>query len=195
MTQIFLVRHGQTEWNRQNRLQGHKNSPLTTTGREQVLKTRAALSHVKIDRAYASPLQRALETLEIILEGTNLKRTIVESLKEINLGPWEGKTKAEIQQSHPREYDLFWNHQDRFFLKGAETYQQLQNRVVNQLNLILENEQGLNIIVVSHWIAIKSAVAYYTHTPVCELSNMPDLQNGRFLILQQDKDKISVQGL
>ncbi len=93
MTQIFLVRHGQTEWNRQNRLQGHKNSPLTTTGREQVLKTRAALSHVKIDRAYASPLQRALETLEIILEGTNLKRTIVESLKRLISGLGKEKPK------------------------------------------------------------------------------------------------------
>lgn len=74
MTNIFLVRHGQTEWNQQNRLQGHKNSPLTENGRQQAIKTREALHNQIIDKAYVSPLQRATDTLDILLEGRPEKR-------------------------------------------------------------------------------------------------------------------------
>lgn len=195
MTQIFLVRHGQTEWNQQNRLQGHKNSPLTENGRKQACMTREALLNQSIDKAYVSPLQRARDTLDIILEGREVKTTITNNLKEINLGPWEGKTRAETKTSHPLEYDDFWNRQDQFILEGAETYQQLQLRMAKELDEILANKQEKNILVVSHWIAIKTAIAHYTSTPISKLTNMPDLQNGNFLTLKQLDNSLSVEGL
>jgi len=195
MTNIFLVRHGQTEWNQQNRLQGHKNSPLTEMGRKQALKTRAALLDQTIDKAYVSPLERAQDTLGIILEGRSIETTVSSNLKEINLGLWEGKTREETKESHPLEYDKFWNRQDQFILDGAETYQQLQVRMTRELDAILANEQGKNILVVSHWIAIKTVIAHYTSTPISELTNMPDLQNGHFLTLKQRDGRISVEGL
>jgi phosphoserine phosphatase len=195
MTNIFLVRHGQTEWNQQNRLQGHKNSPLTQMGRQQATKTREALLDQTIDKAYVSPLQRAQDTLGIILEGRDIETTVTKNLKEINLGPWEGKTREETKESHPLEYDKFWNQQDQFILDGAETYQQLQVRMIKELDAILAKEQGKNILVVSHWIAIKTVIAHYTSTPISKLTNMPDLQNGNFLTLQQLDNNVWVEGL
>ncbi|WP_410506509.1 histidine phosphatase family protein [Marinomonas sp. GJ51-6] len=59
VTNLFLVRHGQTEWNKEHRLQGHKNSPLTQKGKEQALNTKHALQDYEIHKAYVSPLQRA----------------------------------------------------------------------------------------------------------------------------------------
>lgn len=80
-------------------------------------------------------------------------------------------------------------------MDGAETYQQLQARMTKELDAILANEQGKNILVVSHWIAIKTVIAHYTSTPISEMTNMPDLQNGKFLTLQQRDERISVEGL
>lgn len=195
MTNIFLIRHGQTEWNQQNRLQGHKNSALTATGRHQALKVRQSLDAYEVNKAYVSPLQRAKDTLDIITNGKNIEIVISNNLKEINLGPWEGKTKNETKISHPTEYNLFWNHQNEFALKGAETYYELQKRVVETLGEIFINEKENNILVVSHWIAIKVAVAYYNSTPLSELSSMPDLENGKFLTLSCLHNNITVHGI
>ena len=66
-TNIFLVRHGETEWNTQNRLQGNKDSPLTLVGMKQANKVKESLQHVSIDRAYVRPLKLSRDTLEIIV--------------------------------------------------------------------------------------------------------------------------------
>jgi len=194
-TNIFLVRHGETEWNRQQRLQGQKNSPLTKKGIQQAFKVKEALERHEIHKAYVSPLQRALYTIDIILDGREIEVVRSSNLKEINLGPWEGKTREETEQSHPAEYIMFWEKQDRFALLGAETYRQLQIRVVDELNTIFSKEKNNNILVVSHWIAIKVALAYYTSTPLHQLSNIPDPENGAFLTLSCQDNNISIHGV
>lgn len=182
-TNIFLVRHGQTQWNHEKRLQGHKNSPLTEAGRQQAIQARKSLQGCQIDKAYVSPLLRAQDTLQLILEERNIEIIISENLKEISLGPWEGKTKSETKLSHPEQYHHFWENQEQFNLSGAETYQQLQNRVVKEIETIFIKEKGKNIIVVSHWIAIKVALAHYKSIPLNSLSSLPNPKNGAFTIL------------
>lgn len=184
-TRIFMVRHGQTEWNKAHRLQGHKDSPLTPLGREQAMQTKQALAQYNIHKAYTSPLQRAQDTLALIIEGRNLEVVLTENLKEMHLGPWEGKTKQETQDTNPDQFAYFWNQQDKFVLAGAETYQQLQNRVVAELQAIFSKEQGKNIVVVSHWLAIKAAMAFYTNTPLNELSHLPDPKNGEYTLITE----------
>jgi len=191
-TIIFLVRHGQTEWNLQNRFQGHKNSPLTTKGIEQALQVKKSLSQYEIHKAYVSPLKRAKDTINIILNGRGIKIIQKNNLKEINLGPWEGKTRKEMKKSHPYEYNQFWNNQDKFFLSGAETYQQLQNRVVMELNNIFQKEQNKTILVVSHWIAIKAATAYYASIPISKLSSLTDIGNGKFSTLVSENGNVTI---
>lgn len=184
-TRIFMVRHGQTEWNQAHRLQGHKDSPLTPLGRAQATQTKLALAQYDIHKAYTSPLQRAQDTLALIIEDRNLEVGLSENLKEMHLGPWEGKTKQETQDTNPEQFAYFWNQQDKFVLAGAETYQQLQNRMVNELQAIFSKEQGKNILVVSHWLAIKAAMAYYANTPLSELSQLPDPKNGEYTLLSE----------
>jgi len=185
VTRIFLVRHGQTQWNLQKRLQGHKNSPLTATGRKQALHVRKVLAGVTLHVAYVSPLPRALETLSIIIEGQETEVHEAPSLKEIHLGPWEGKTREEIRVSHPQQYNDFWNNPERFTLQGAETFHHLQTRVVRQLETIFSREQGRNILVVSHWIALKVALAHYSSIALAGLPGLADPGNGSFFVLSQ----------
>ncbi len=182
-TNILLVRHGQTKWNLQQRLQGHKNSPLTAKGQQQARAVRHALQKFTISKAYSSPLPRALQTAEIITAKKHIPITLAADLKEIRLGPWEGMTKQATALSHPEQYDFFWHMQDKFMLEGAETFSQLRSRVVRCLDKIFHDNQGMNILVVSHWIAIKVAMAHYTTQPLARLSNIPDPGNGSYVML------------
>ena len=187
-TRIFLVRHGQTEWNVQRRLQGHQNSPLTAAVKNQAQNIRHALQKISFHRAYVSPLRRARQTLDIIVAGKNIKVMQAEGLKEIRLGVWEGKTREQTKESHPEQYVNFWHQQEKFTLQGAETFQQLQLRVVHELDTIFCNNKGENILVVSHWIAIKVALAHYLAVPLNQLSSIADPGNGSFMVLKQDED-------
>jgi broad specificity phosphatase PhoE len=192
-TRIFLVRHGQTEWNLQNRIQGHKNSSLTKIGEIQAYQAKETLSQYEIHAAYVSPLKRAEDTMKIILEGRDIKPIQSSNLKEIDLGPWEGKTKEETKKSDPKEYENFWNNPSEFSLPGAETYHHLQKRFVNEINAIFLSENNKTILIVSHWIAIKVAFAYFVSIPINKLSSVPDLGNGEFITLLNQGSTISVE--
>lgn len=174
----------------QQRLQGHKNSPLTEAGKLQAAEVKEKLTGLKVVKAYVSPLQRALETLRIIIEGRSVEVVKVDGLKEIALGPWEGKTKVETKQSHPMEYEQFWNNQEQFYLEGAETFQHLQKRVVNTIEAIFTKHQTGNILVVSHWIAIKVALAHFTSTPLDQLSTISNPRNGEILTLCKKENRV-----
>ena len=89
-TKIYLVRHGETLWNSQQRWQGSKNSPLTELGIQQATLTRDLLAASPIDLAYVSPLQRATQTLDIILQYRAIETTIFPAMREMCLGNWEG---------------------------------------------------------------------------------------------------------
>lgn len=192
-TTIFLVRHGETEWNKQNRLQGNKDSPLTASGIKQACAVKKSLEQFVIDHAYVSPLKRARDTLEIILEDRKLEVAVRENLREINLGPWEGKTHQETALSHPDEYVAFWQRPDIFNLPGADTFQGLQNRIVEELESIFTEGKNKNILVVSHWIAIKVTLAHYSSTPLSHLSEIGDPKNGGFLCLSKRGEDVTIQ--
>ena len=87
---------------------------------------------------------------------------------------------------------MFWGEPDAFVLSGAETFQALQRRVVEGLEHIFSKGENNNILVVSHWIAIKVAIAYYTSTPLSLLSSIANLGNGTFLRLTRRGDNVSI---
>lgn len=191
-TNIFLIRHGETEWNEQDRLQGSQDSPLTSHGVIQAREAKSSLEKYTIDQAYVSPLKRAGDTLEIILEGRKLAAVVRDSLREMNLGPWEGKTRDESAKSHPTEYIAFWEEPGSFSLPGADTFDELQYRIVGELESIFVEGKNKNILVVSHWIAIKVALAHYSSVSLSNLSDIADPANGGFIRLCKRGDDVSV---
>ena len=92
MTTILLVRHGETDWNLQRRVQGHSDTPLNDNGRAQALALADTLDDVELDAVYASDLARAFETARIVAERRGLTVTSVPGLRERNFGTWEGLT-------------------------------------------------------------------------------------------------------
>jgi len=184
-TKIFLVRHGQTLWNLEDKWQGNKNSDLTELGINQANKTKQKLDKYKFVRAYVSPLQRAQDTIKIILDKQDILYTIIDELKEINLGIWEGHTKDETKNSHEEQFENFWQKPQCFSLENAESFEQLQKRVVACLNNIFSENQGENILVVSHWIAIKVALAFYMKKPISHLPYMDNPKNAEVYCLEK----------
>jgi probable phosphoglycerate mutase len=135
---LFIIRHGQTDWNAEYRLQGQQDIPLNPTGRRQATENGAKLKRVAGDlSAYAfvsSPLQRARETMELIRTAAGFDTqgySIDERLKEISFGDWEGWTNAEIAARDPGRIEERYADKWDFIPPGekGESYEILSWRV------------------------------------------------------------------
>ena len=103
VTELIVVRHGETDWNRDGRYQGHADPPLNDAGREQARELARALADQPLDVAYTSDLRRAAETARIIVDGREVKLVEDPGLREIDVGSWSGLTRAEIGRASCRE--------------------------------------------------------------------------------------------
>jgi len=117
-TEIFLVRHGETNWNKARKFQGMTDIPLNELGRRQAMYAHEALKDIKIDVAFASPLSRAQETARIILEGHGIELITEDELHEQNAGDWEGLTAAEIEEKFPGQHELWTNKPTELFIQN-----------------------------------------------------------------------------
>ncbi len=104
MTTILLARHGETDWNRENRFQGHADPPLNETGRAQAAELAAALANEPLAAVYSSPLRRAFETAQIVGAPHGLEPVPVDALREVDVGSWQGLTRAEIEERFPEQF-------------------------------------------------------------------------------------------
>ncbi|NLY85884.1 MAG: histidine phosphatase family protein [Tissierellia bacterium] len=155
MTKIYLIRHGQSEWNLLSKVQGQKDANLTDLGREQARKLGERLIDEDIDIIYSSDLSRALETAKII--SSIINKPIVESkeIREINFGIWEGLTLEEILKKHKEQYLIWMKNPVQFKLEGAETLEALKDRVMNYVEKIILENKDKNIAIVSHNATLK----------------------------------------
>ena len=126
---VFFVRHGQTDWNKEKRFQGHSDIPLNDVGRGQAMRNGQALRKELGDdpsiRFVASPLVRATETLEIIRTAMKLppkRYAIDDRLIEIDLGDWNGKTPSEINTENPGIFEEREEDKWAFEVPGGESY-------------------------------------------------------------------------
>lgn len=168
MLNIYITRHGETQWNQEGRLQGWKNSPLTEKGMKYASLLGKKLEDVPFQTIFSSPSGRAVQTAELIRSERKIPIEYVENLKEFNFGDWEGKTKEDIKQLNWEDYENFWkkphlyNHRPH---KG-ESLQNLKDRIKDALTEIVQKSENGNILIVSHAIAIRAMLA------VCQ--NIPD---------------------
>ncbi|GAX78478.1 hypothetical protein CEUSTIGMA_g5917.t1 [Chlamydomonas eustigma] len=131
-TRVAIVRHGQSTWNAESRVQGSSDlSVLTEKGRAQAEATRAMLQKETFDRIYASPLARARETADIILKGgshSGTPRYNLPVLREIDLYSFQGLLKTEVKQMFPAQYRNWQLHPERFELEGHAPVREMWHR-------------------------------------------------------------------
>ncbi|MGE6261121.1 histidine phosphatase family protein [Heyndrickxia sporothermodurans] len=175
-TSIYIVRHGQTVWNKANRMQGHLDSQLTKTGKMQAMSLRERLKEVKFDVIYSSSSLRAINTAKIISYEKQTKIVELEALKEINMGWWEGKDINTIKKREPENYQKF-NLQPHIYnpSNGGESFFQLLNRVKPIIESILSNDNGKNILIVTHRFTTKIILNYFLRNRLEDLGKIPDV--------------------
>jgi len=147
MTTIYLVRHGETDWNRERRIQGSTDIALNETGRAQAATTGALLANRQWDGVYASPLSRAYETGVIIARELGLPAPeAVPEVAERRYGDAEGLTGDEIDARFPGETPV----------PGRETREEVAQRVIPAIVALAERHPGENIVLVSHGGVIRT---------------------------------------
>jgi uncharacterized phosphatase len=151
VTTILLVRHGETDWNAQRRVQGHSDTPLNDTGRAQARALADELASEAIDAVYSSDLLRAHETARIVADRRGLDVIALHDLRERHFGTWEGLTDEEIFARFPGAKSGSWG--------DGETREQMIERVFGALERIAETHPEGRVLVVSHGGPLRSVLA------------------------------------
>lgn len=150
MARFFLVRHGETIWNRERKYQGQSDIPLTDEGRIQAQSLSERLKDEKIDVIYASDLGRTMETAEIIAEYHGRKVVPAAPMRELSFGIWEGLTYDEIIQKWPKEYKRWQDNPYNEKPPEGETLSELCERTSGFLMKAAKEHPDGRILVVSH---------------------------------------------
>lgn len=152
-TTLVLVRHGETDWNRDRRVQGQTDIPLNETGRRQALALSAELNGRAFAAVYSSDLVRAYETATILAEPRSLTVIPVPALREKDFGSWEGLTDAEVLRRFPHALAGPWG--------DAETSAEVSTRVVAAVSEIVAAHAGDAVLVVTHGGPIRALLRHH----------------------------------
>ncbi|MBN1698811.1 MAG: histidine phosphatase family protein [Spirochaetales bacterium] len=165
ITTLTVIRHGETEWNRKGKQQGHDDSPLSETGIEQALAIAAWLKPV-YDVLIASDLGRAVQTAKIIGEAAGLAVTAEKGLRERHLGIMQGLTMEEFREKHAEAYASFRSHDTSYVIPGGESVRQRHERITACFRSIASSHEGKNILVVTHGGSLDSLIRFVLSIPL-----------------------------
>jgi broad specificity phosphatase PhoE len=166
VTDFLLVRHGETDWNRDRRFQGHADPPLNETGRAQARALAEELASEDVDAIYSSDLQRAHETAEVLSGRLGVPVVAEPALREIDVGEWQGLTWPEIEARFPAGVRSW--HENGHGWTSGETYEQLGERVVAALRRLADEHPDERLVVVGHGGTVRSIRALVEGTTVAE---------------------------
>jgi len=152
-----MVRHGETNWNRENRFQGHADTPLNEAGRAQARALAQDLEPGSIDAIYSSPLIRAHETALILAERLGVAVEQTRALMEVDVGSWSGLTRTEVEARFPHGYRRWLEYGHGW--DDGESYETLGERVITGLLGIAEAHPHATVLAVTHGGPIRSALA------------------------------------
>lgn len=148
MTIILIARHGESDWNREKRWQGHADRPLTEHGREQAHALAERLAHIELDAVYSSDLRRASDTAGVVAERQGLELSELPELREVDVGSWSGLTRLEAEGRFPEGFARWklgfpgWD--------DGETYEAMTERVLGAIERIAAEHEDGRMLVVSH---------------------------------------------
>jgi broad specificity phosphatase PhoE len=157
VTTILLARHGETDWNRENRFQGHADPPLNETGRAQASELARALADEPLAAVYSSPLRRAFETAQVVAAPHGLEPVGVDALREVDVGSWQGLTRAEIEERFPEQFARWLQYEQGW--DDGESYDEMGSRVISALLELAAAHEGERILAASHGGPVRAAYA------------------------------------
>jgi len=181
VSSIYLVRHGQTAWNREEIFRGRTDVPLDETGLKQAELAGEYLQEVEIDAIYSSSLSRALETAGRIARFHNLKVQPLEGIIDMSFGNWEGHAHQEIKKNDSETYRRWREEPHLVRLPGGESLDDVRVRSMAALEEVIREHPGKALVLVSHRVVCKVLI--------CAILG---LDNSHFWQISQDPTAINL---
>lgn len=196
---LYIVRHGETKWNRERRLQGSTDVELNDKGIALAKSTGKALAEVPFRRAFSSPLKRAVVTAKLILGERQTPLILDERLKEISFGNWEGRCIDPARKELPDSFEKFFRDPERYVPDAAgETIPDFCGRTGDFLEQLLaeEGESEENFLIVVHGAVTRALMQNLLGGPMADFwrGNVPpncavniiDITDGRATLVAKD---------
>jgi len=183
MTEMWLVRHGQTDWNLNGIYQGQTDIPLNETGITQARQLAQELAAIRFDAIYSSDLGRARETAAIIAAEQGLPVSIDPRLREINQGVWEGKTIEYVRETYHPDF----SRNPKYILtpraEGAESLAEVITRMVDAVNEYHQHHPGERLLLATHGLAAAAMYCVVQEIPLVDVVRyIPE--NGQPLVIE-----------
>lgn len=157
---IYVIRHGETDWNKNHRFQGQTDIKLNETGREQAIKLRPLMQQLQIESVYASTLSRAIETAELATQELKLTIQKDDRLRETNIGEAEGVTLDELIARFGEDSLLKWRSYDErlldFSFPQGETKRQMMFRARQAFLEIVQNSNRNSVAIFTHGMLMRA---------------------------------------
>jgi phosphoserine phosphatase len=156
---IYVVRHGETTWNKEEVFRGRKDIPLNDTGLRQAERTGRFFADKGVSAVYSSPLARARQTASKIGEASGVPVNVDDAFIDMDFGPWEGLSLAAVQQRFPQLLDTWRKYPHRFRVQGAETLARVRKRVRSGLQEAIAD--GPVVVIVTHRVICKLLALHF----------------------------------
>ena len=194
MTELYLVRHCETELNVSMVYYGWTDVDINEKGIKQAEKIKIALNEVEFDTVISSPLKRAVHTAQII-SGKNDNEIIIENrLRELNFGAWEGLSVKEVKEKYKVEFESWHKDWINYSLPQGESYIELYNRVKMSLEKILTENKDKKILLVSHLGCLKIIITLLLKMDINCYWNFV-VEQGAYSLFQMFEDNITMKKL
>ncbi|MFE8698867.1 histidine phosphatase family protein [Cytobacillus sp. FJAT-53684] len=196
MLHLYIIRHGETEWNTEKRMQGRLDSDLTEKGRNAALLLGERLKDTVFDRIISSPSQRTMDTAQLVRGKRPISFETDERLMEIALGDWQGKTEDEIKALFPSQYDLYWNHPTLYENPEGERFIDVMERVASFLEELVNTTPSGNVLVVTHGVVLKTLYLLCRNAPIDQLWDPPFMHGTSLTIvkLHEGRKELVLEG-
>lgn len=188
MITLYITRHGETEWNREKRMQGWLDSNLTENGIKNAESLGERLKDIELTAIFSSPSGRTKATTNLIRGERNIPVIYDEDLKEIKLGEWEGKTHSSIKELYEVEFESYWNTPHQFTTVGGETFEETRERAVRVLNRIKREYKSGNILIVTHSVLIKCMYSFFKNASIETLWEPPFIHDTSLTIVEMNEN-------
>ncbi|RZI86470.1 MAG: histidine phosphatase family protein [Rubrivivax sp.] len=166
ITRLLVIRHGETAWNLEARIQGHIDIPLNEHGRWQAERLAQALADEGIDALYASDLQRAFHTGQAVARAAGLTLQVDTGLRERNFGRLEGMTQEQVAKQWPEEGQRWRQRDPSYGPEGGETLQAFYERSVATAERLAQRHPGQTVALIAHGGVLDCFYRAANHVPL-----------------------------
>jgi len=205
MTAIILIRHGETDWNREQVFRGRIDVALNEVGVTQARAVQESLKDTEIDGIYSSPLSRAFETATIVGENRNVAVRGEEGLIDIDFGAWQGLSHQKVKEEYKDLYETWLAQPDLVTFPDGESLKEVRIRSMESLEEVIKNNPEKTLALVSHRVVLKVLLCtilglelsrfWYLRQDTCAINRVEYKDGNYFLALLNDTGHLrEVQG-